>query len=68
MILTWRENLQLTTSKTETCTNYYAGLEDGLQYKPRHHTTNREAYKKAMARRNGRNFETKQRILAGDNS
>mgnify|MGYP001167588199 CR=1 FL=1 len=76
MILTWRENLQLTKPRkllderqiTETCTNYYAGLEDGLQYKPRHHTTNREAYKKAMARRNGRNFETKQRILAGDNS
>ncbi len=68
MILTWRENLQLTTSETETCTNYYAGLEDGLQYKPRHHTTDREAYKKAMSRRNGRNFEIKQRILAGENS
>jgi hypothetical protein len=76
MILTTRELLQLTKPRkllqekgfTETCTNYYAGLEDGQQYKPRHHTTDRESYRKAMARRNGRNFETKQRILAGDNS
>jgi len=76
MILTNRELLQLTKPRkllqekdfTETCTNYYAGLEDGQQYKPRHHTTHRESYRKAMARRNGRNFETKQRILAGDNS
>jgi len=76
MILTTRELLQLTKPRkllseiqtTETCTNYYAGLEDGIQYKPRHHTTHSEAYRKAMARTNGRNFETKQRILAGDNS
>jgi len=76
MILTTRELKQLTKPRkllqekgfTETCTNYYAGLEDGQQYKPRHHTTGREAYRKAMARRNGRNFETKKRILQGDNS
>lgn len=76
MILTTRELLQLTKPRkllderqiTKTCTNYYAGLEDGQQYKPRHHTTGREAYRKAMARRNGRNFETKKRILQGDNS
>mgnify|MGYP001273884830 CR=1 FL=1 len=76
MILTTRELLQLSKrgkllseiQTTETCTNYYAELEDGVQYKPRHHTTHAEAYRKAMARRNGRNFEVKQRILAGDNS
>lgn len=76
MILTNRELLQLTKPRkllqekgfTETCTNYYAGLEDGIQYKPKHHTTHREVYRKAMSRRNGRNFGTKQRISQGDNS
>jgi hypothetical protein len=78
MILTWRENLQLTkprklmqeTQSTETCTNYYAGLEDGIQYKPRRHTTHRELYRENMARTNGiNNLNIKDRILyKGDNS
>ena len=76
MILTTRELLQLTKPRkllqekgfTETCTNYYAGLEDGIQYKPRHHTTHRESYRKAMARTNGRNNIVKARILRGDNA
>lgn len=76
MILTTRELLQLTKPRkllneeqtTETCTNYYADLEDGQKYKPRHHTTDREAFQKAMARNNGRDNLIKQRILEGDNS
>lgn len=76
MILTDRELLQLTKPRkllderqiTKTCTNYYAGLEDGIQYKPRHHTTHRESYRKAMARTNGRNNIVKARILRGDNA
>ncbi len=76
MILTWRENLQLTKPRklldekqiTETCTNYYADLEDGDMYKPSHHTTGRDSYRKAMARTNGRNNMVRGRILAGDNS
>lgn len=76
MVLTTRELLQLTKREsllseiqtTETCTNYYVELEDGEMYKPRHHTTHRESYRKAMSRFNGRNNLIKQRILTGDNS
>ena len=61
MILTTRELLQLTkprkllceTQVTETCTNYYANLEDGVQYKPRHHIEEKEQRSKARSRTNG---------------
>jgi len=67
MILTSRELLQLTkprkllceTQVTETCTNYYANLEDGVQYKPRHHIGEKEQREKARSRTNGFSSKTK---------
>jgi len=61
MILTTRELLQLSkprkllceTQVTETSTNYYANLEDGVQYKPRHHIGEKEQREKARSRTNG---------------
>jgi hypothetical protein len=67
MILTSRELLQLSkprkllceTQVTETCTNYYANLEDGAQYKPRHHIEEKEQRSKARSRTNGFSSKTK---------
>lgn len=64
MILTARELKQLTQprkldqekSNTKTCTNYYANLEDGIQYKPKHHIGEKEIRSKARAKNNGRKF------------
>jgi hypothetical protein len=40
MKLTWREVLQIKkpcTEQTTTATNYFVGLADGVQYKPKKH-------------------------------
>jgi len=59
MKLTWREALQLKkhcTEQTTTATNYFAGLEDGVQYKPKHHIGEQAERTANRARYNGRRF------------
>jgi len=63
MILTTRELLQLTTPRfaesqgTKTNTNYFANLEDGGAYHPRHHTTHKTKRNTETARKYDRRFQ-----------
>lgn len=57
MILTQRELLRLSTKgETKTNTNYYVNLEDGVQYKPQHHTTHLTKRNSETAKKHTRRF------------
>ena len=56
MILTVRELMQLNAKETKTNTNYYVNLEDGVQYKPQHHTTHLTKRDSETAKKHTRRF------------
>jgi hypothetical protein len=56
MILTARELMQLNAKETKTNTNYYVNLEDGVQYKPQHHTTHLTKRDSETAKKHNRRF------------
>ena len=56
MILTARELMQLNAKETNTNTNYYVNLEDGVQYKPQHHTTHLTKRNSETAKKHTRRF------------